>query len=206
MARKSYDIEMRQYETKEDYYYRLATVSDARLRELEKLAKDPLFEGVENMAYKSAMRDIDVYGGKNRFKTKPPEVGSLMNEKIAAMRHFLSSPSSTKTGLIEVYKKSADTINQNYGTSFSLRDLALYFRDQADALAQLSFGSKTQIKAVGRIQQASKMIDEIDSGKKRSVFRKDPVTDAAIKMLEANIDIPGVTKEQSERLLKLIRG
>lgn len=205
MARKPYNIEMRPGETKEAYYYRLASASDARLRELEKLAKDPLFEGVENMAYRYAMRDIDVYGGKNRFKTKPPEVNSLMNEKIAAMRHFLSSPSSTKTGLIDVYKKSADTINSNYGTSFSWQDLAIYFRDQKDALAQLSLGSKTQIKAVGRIQQASKIIDDIESGKKRSVFRKDPVTDAAIKMLEADIDIPGVTKEQSERL-KLIRG
>ena len=206
MARKPYDIEMRPGETKEAYYYRLAAVSDARLRELEKLAKDPLFEGVENMAYKSAMRDIDVYGGKNRFKTKPPEVNSLMNEKIAAMRHFLSSTSSTKTGLIGVYKKSADTINSNYGTSFSWQDLAIYFRDQKDALERLSFGSKTQIKAVGRIQQSSKIIDDIDSGKKRSVFRKDPVTDVAIKMLEAGIEIPGVTKDQSERLLKLIRG
>ena len=160
-------IEQRPGENDLEYYRRLAKMADQRLVRLEKLAQEPGFENVKKYAYAAAMRDIDSYKGAgkgNRFNTAPPKAPTLFREKIIDMRRFLSAPTSSKAGIIDVYKKRAETINQKYGTNFTWQDMADFFQSgDADKMFK-EYGSKTVMRAIGTIQYTADQIQDRISG------------------------------------------
>ena len=102
---KAYNVDYKPGETDLQYYKRLAKTADQRLVRLERLATEPGYEKVTQYAYAKAMRDIENYGGGKRFNVKPPlkEDGTvdntLLREKLADLRAFLTSVSSTKKGI-----------------------------------------------------------------------------------------------------------
>lgn len=156
-----YDYDIRPGETDLQYYRRLAKTADQRLVRIEALKHDQYFRGVEKYAYARAMRDIEKWGGKKRFNTKPPEARSLFNEKISDMLRFLKSPTSTKSGVIEVYQKRAESLN----TAYKKEGLNLSWQDMANVLQSGGFeklkgdkGSDTAFKSIGTV---SRNIDQI---------------------------------------------
>ena len=213
-ASSSYDVEQRAGETELQYYRRLAKVADQRLVRLESYKHDKYFGGVEKMAYGRAMSDLEMFGGGNRFNTKPPEDRRMFREKIMSMRDFLQSPTSTKQGIIETYQKRADTINKEYfGGEKVLKwqDLENYFgKGRADKEDRNMPGSKTALYAIGVIKKVQKdgKIPKVIEGalSKKSVKVAGPLTDAAIKMLK-NQNIPDFArmtdKQKKEVLAKL---
>lgn len=109
-------------------YRRLAKRADQRLVRLEKYEKEKGFESITQYAYRVAMKDISTYTGKGttkgRFNTKPPmktnkRTGekslnvTRLEDKIADIKKFLQSPSSTKKGVLDIYKKRADSLNKS---------------------------------------------------------------------------------------------
>jgi len=206
---KQYDLSYKPGEDALQYYRRLAKVADQRLVRLEKLAETPNFENVTAYAYARAQRDISRYTEGHRFNTKPPlnKDGTvntrLLNEKIADIKTFISSVSSTKAGIISTYQKRAKTLNDKYGTAYSWEDLADYFQSGDFEKHKKDYGSETIFKALGKIKRAeNKVLQDIDNNNKRQITDK-VALDVAIKMLKTqNTHIYKMyTKEERQLLL-----
>lgn len=157
---QSYDLDIRPGETDLQYYRRLAKVADQRLVRLEALRHQPHFKNVDKFAYARAMRDIESYGGKNRWNTKPPESERLLKEKISDIIRFIESPTSNKKGIVEVLKKRADTINGNLKLEGSNRltwqDLANLVESGVLDQLKSSYGSETAFAAIGKVKRSNK--------------------------------------------------
>ena len=191
-----YDFDIRPGETDLQYYRRLAKTADQRLVRLEALRHEEGFESVDKFAYARAMRDIEVYGGGKRFNTAPPENRSSMNAKIKDMLRFLQSPTSTKSGIIEVYQKRADTLNARYkdhGLSVTWQDIAKLHDSGMLTTAKMALGSDTTWITIGKIEQNADKIKEVlkegqkdeKTGKPIQIRRKDgKLTAKAKKMLK----------------------
>lgn len=173
---KSINIDMKPGESVEQYYHRLADAADHRLIRLEAMAHEPDFEGVKKFAYARAMKDLEVWGG-NRFNTKMPESVNLRNEKISDIIHFLQSPTSTKTGIVNVYKKRAETIKSKYGIDLNWQQMGRLMESFSD---DASGGSPTKIKALGVIKQIDKM------GVEKALKKNPNVSDDIIRTVADN--------------------
>lgn len=189
-----YDFDIRPGETDLEYYRRLAKTADQRLVRLETLRHEKGFESVDKFAYARAMRDIEVYGGGKRFNTKPPEARSLFNEKISDMLRFLQSPTSTKGGIIEVYKKRADTLNEKYkasGLNVTWQDIANLHDSGLLTAAKMAMGSDTTWMAIGQVENNAEKIKEVlaegqkneKTGKPIQIRRKDGKLTAQAKAM-----------------------
>ena len=92
-----------------------------------------------------------------RWQRNTPMDTRSLKAKIKDIENFLSMKTSTKSGILDVYKKRVDTINKRYGTSFTWQDLAEYFdtglKDKTD-----KYGSKTVLLAIGRIQKSKDQV------------------------------------------------
>lgn len=161
---------MASYEELEKEYRRLAKRADQRLVRLEAYRHDKNFKTATQWAYAKAEKDIEKWGGKNRFNTKPPESKSQLEAKIADIKQFLESPTSTKAGITKVYKKRADTMNKKYGTNFTWENLAEYYNSGMAAKMDAQLGSKTALKMIGQAQKNKKdVISAIQEGSERNL-------------------------------------
>lgn len=211
--RTKVNIEPRYGESDLDYYRRLAKMADQRLVRLEKLAQEPGFENVKKYAYAAAMRDIDSYGGaskKMRFNTAPPKDPRAFREKIMDIRRFLSAPTSTKAGIVDVYQKRADTINKKYGTNYTWEDLADFFQSgDADKLFK-DYGSKTVMQAIGTIQYTAEQVKNNISGNKNKHV-EDMKSKVALEIMsspkyQSTALRKGMSKEERAKIRKELRG
>lgn len=147
---------MATYEELEKEYRKLAKRADQRLVRLEGYKHDKNYATATQWAYAKAQKDIDKWGGTNRFNTKPPATKTMLEAKINDIKNFLDSPTSTKAGITSVYKKRADTINKKYGTNFKWQDLATYYTSGMADKMDSKFGSKTALKTIAAAQKNKK--------------------------------------------------
>lgn len=107
--------EKREYEALVKEYRKLAKRADSRLVRLEGYRHQEGMKGIEMYAYRTALNDIRSWSGegKKRFNTAPPESASLLRQKIADINKFLNSQTSTYKGVVNMYKKRAEQLNQN---------------------------------------------------------------------------------------------
>ncbi len=175
-AKEGYSLDQKPDETLVQYYRRLAKTADQRMVRLEKASEQKFFHVATEWAYAKATRDIlkwippgDNKSTKLRFNTKPPE-GEDLIAKINDIKSFLSSPTSTKQGIINVYKKRADTVNKRYKTKFTWQQLAKYYDSGQAELWDAKFGSKTALRTIGVMQRNKKKIkDAITKADKKDV-------------------------------------
>lgn len=173
---KPYNTDIRPGESIEKYYTRLAKVADQRLVRLEQLSGQENFKGIEKFAYARAQKALDVWGG-TRFNIKMPESVNLRNEKIADMIHFLQSPTSTKAGIVDIYKRRAETIKKDYGIDLNWQDMGKLMEAFSD---DDSGGSPTKVKALGVIKQ-------IDANGLQATLEKNPnVSDEMVRIAASN--------------------
>lgn len=161
---ESYNLDQKPDETMVQYYRRLAKTADQRMVRLEKASEQPYFKVATEWAYAKATRDIlkwippgDNKSTKLRFNTKPPE-GEDLIAKINDIKSFLSSPTSSKQGIINVYKKRANTVNKKYGTNFTWKQLAKYYDSGQAELWDAKFGSKTALMTIASLQKNKKKL------------------------------------------------
>lgn len=178
----AYNTDIRPGESTEQYYKRLAKVADQRLVRLEKLSQEKGFEGVEEYAYRSAQKALDVWGGK-RFNTKMPESANLRNEKIADMIHFIESKTSTKSGIVGTYEKRAKTLSDKYGLDVGWKELGKIMEAFQD---ESSHGSPTKIKAIGIINDIKK--EGLEAAMKKNRNMKDDIVMTVAKRYLENKD------------------
>lgn len=178
MAYKTYNTDIKPNESIESYYKRLAKVADQRLVRLEQLSGQENFKGVEKFAYAKAQKALDVWGG-SRFNTKMPETPNLRNEKIADIINFLQSPTSTKAGITDVYKRRASTMKKKYGLDMSWQEMGKVMEAFSD---DSTGGSATKVKAIGVIKQIDKY--GLEAAKKRNPNLDDIVKAVAERYLK----------------------
>lgn len=173
----SYNLEQKPDETMLQYYRRLAKTADQRMVRLEKASEQPYYHTATQWAYAKATRDIlkwippgDNKSTKLRFNTKPPKDGEELLAKINDIKSFLASPTSTKKGITDVYKKRADTVNKRYGTNFTWQQLAKYYDSGQATLWDKKFGSKTALRTIAAIQKdKADIIKAIKSADKKDI-------------------------------------
>lgn len=173
----------------EKEYNRLAKKADARLRSLESYQWDKNFKTSTKWAYAKAMRDIKSWGGKKRFQTSSKGLSDTeLQMKIKDIETFLDSPTSTKSGIIKVYKKRVDTLNKKLKTDYTWQEFADFI--QSDVYKKIAglFGSDTILSVVSKTKKLNKeIIKEINEDKKkREKFEKEfaPLEREAIEKLE----------------------
>ena len=213
---RPYNLDYKPGESDLQYYKRLAKVADQRLVRLEQLSKQEGFEKVTRFAYEHAMRDLELYGGGKRFNTKPPLNADgtvdnrLLSEKLADMRSFLSSVTSTKQGIVSVYTERAKTFNAQFGTNYSWQDLADFYQSGDADKALQAASSATVQKAIGKIQHAKEqMIKEMNKNAKVTLDKEDKIVyKKAMELLKSdtlNLSVlKNITGEQKDRMAEIL--
>ena len=138
-------------------YNKLAKKADRRMRELERFSRYEEFDKILNYAYKKAAKDIASWSPpgpdkKPRWQRNTPMDTRSLKAKMRDIENFLEKKTSTVTGVISVYKKRADTINEKYKTNFTWQELANYFDTGFADKTSDKYGSKTVLMALGVIQ------------------------------------------------------
>lgn len=173
-------------------YRQKAKKADQRLVRLEALSHEKHFEGVLEFAYKGAIRDIKSWGGDRRFNTAPPVKLTELQAKIADIDKFIRpGNTSTKSGIVKIYKKRADTINKRYakeyGVEFTWEDIANYYEDKKSQRESIKLASKTEIRALAVLKRMSidKEINEIQNTKEKiqRVTGKDKILSKEVEKL-----------------------
>lgn len=188
-VRQGHYEQAQRYEALYKEYRALAKKADQRMVRLEKLSQEKYFHGITEFAYRVAQRDISTYGQEGiRFNTAPPENLQQLQAKVADIKKFLELPTSTKKGIVDIYQRRADTVNEKYGTSFTWRELAEFYDSGMAADLDSKFkASKTVLYAIGVIQNANLTPDQIESGAyKNTILSDDKVQDAMAKRLLAS--------------------
>lgn len=149
-------------------YRKLAKRADQRLVRLEQhAAEGGKYKSAKQYAYRVAQRDIRAWSGENatRFNTKPPSNTNQLKAKIADIKKFLSSASSTigrtreTRGISEIYEQRAKTLNERYGTEFNWKDLATFFESGVNEKLDQQYDSKTKMEMIAVIQGNKKKIN-----------------------------------------------
>lgn len=169
-------------------YRKLAKKADQRLVRLEKLSQQKDFAIVKQYAYRRAMFDIvNTWGGnkdKPRFNTKPPKGTMALKAKIQDIQNFLNKPTSTKSGIINIYQHRADTLNKDYDLGLQWYEVAELFKSALFVKLSALYGSSTVLKTIATMRQSKKNILE-DFQKNRATHVKteddDIIIDDAIK-------------------------
>ena len=104
-----------------EFYKRIAKTADQRLVELERLVSKKKYKEVKEWAYSNAMRDIRGMFGEeatrfNRALSKDINLNTLYKDINKVLR-FLNAPTSSVSGITEIFDKRANTLNAKYGTN-----------------------------------------------------------------------------------------
>lgn len=190
----------------------LAKKADDRMRSLRALSYQENYHGVLSYAYARAQKDIREQTGKKgsnlRFSSNVPTTIKGLASYTKDVERFMNAETSTKHGIINVYKRRTETINIKYGrvdgakslkakkikgwTDLKWQDLANYYEKENATKLDSKLGSATQLKVLGRFkrlenkdkdQQASDIQAVIDGTKKLS---DDEVENTRIRMLAMN--------------------
>lgn len=185
-------------------YIKLAKRADMQLERLEKLSENEHFKGVLSYAYARAERDINAWDTKRRnainaerrkaglpvqeaktyekprFNRSIPTKKQSLEAKLADVKAFLESSTNTKTKIIKVYKKRADTMNANNGTNFTWQDLANYYESKASETLDSKYGSKTLVKALNAIRSLGSSNTEMKKNLRKYSDQNKKLSDDAI--------------------------
>ena len=200
MAR--YDVGQKPGETLEKYYRRLAKTADQRLVRLEKYEQQTYFKTATKWAYAKAVKDIKKWMPKDakvteyRFNIKPPTKTEDLLAKINDIKTFLESPTSTKKGITEVYKKRADTVNKKFGTNFTWQQLAKYYDSGMAEVWDAKFGSDTALRTIGQLQKHKEQIT--------AAIRKADLKDIRVDNKMLTVTVKQALKDNNLRIEDLV--
>lgn len=188
-------------------YRRVAKVADQRLMRLEALSDQKNFKQVKQWAYKNAVTDALEWGGnpnKPRFNIKAPNGRTSVRAKINDMLNFIEKPTSSKSGIIDVYQRKADTLNEKYkeyGLNLNWSDVGDFFESALYKKLHKSYGSGTVIKAIATIKQnEAQVLNDFNKHKASHIKTEDNdmIIDDAIKRMTSYY------KSDVRKLLKTI--
>ena len=139
-------------------YKKLAKQADQRIVRLEEMAKEPGRKNILNWAYARAAHDIKKYetgkkGERPRFNRNIPEDLNRLRAKLADVKHFLlETVTSTRGGINKMIKKRQKTFKTEYGIDLTEEQIVSLFKRGKFDKFDSQYGSKTTLKAFGKIQ------------------------------------------------------
>lgn len=170
---------------------RLAKQVDQRMRRLETLAaSDPNFKGALTYSYGLASHNAVLYGSnkeKPRFDIAPPTNQKTLQAKINDMIQFLNSPTSTKGGIVKMYKARTEKLNELYGTDFTWQEAGKFFESKKDDFKE-AWKSGMTLKSIGKMQANRDIIKEQikDFTARHKVVSDNEVDEIIYQMLKDN--------------------
>lgn len=187
-------------------YVKIAKRANKRLYNLEKLSNEKNFEIVKDWSYKRALHDINTWNkGHKRFKTS--NLDNINLNTLSAMRNdvynFLNSKSSTKSGIVKLYKEKTETFNKKYNLNWSWKDTANFFENGGlkEKFDKMDFASSTTLDIIAVIrknpEQMKKVIDEFN---KKHKYNKN--VEKEVSMLKDNNGI--IDKKNFKYIINLL--
>lgn len=185
-------------------YRRVAKTADQRLVRLEQLSGQKGFKQVKQWAYKNAVTDALEWGAnvnKPRFNIAPPTNeganGTLADRinrtsiraKINDMLNFIEKPTSTRSGIIDVYEKKAATLNEKYkeyGLNLNWSDVGTFFESALYKKLLKKYSSGTVIRAIATLKKnEGEVLKDFEAHKSSHVKTEDNdmIIDDAIKRM-----------------------
>lgn len=186
-------------------YRTLAKSADQRLVRLEAYEHDENFKTATKWAYARAMHDIQRWSGSEaeRFNTAPPETDEKLISKIQDIKHFLEAPSSTKKGIIDIYKKKADSINETMSQDnpdwkdLKWQDMAGYFESSLWKQTDSTYGSDVILMVINSVKSNKKKL------KKDLEANRDIVIKVEDEVMQSTID--KILSEYSAEVQELLK-
>ena len=185
-------------------YRTLAKSADQRLVRLEAYEHDKDFKTATKWAYARAQHDIQRWSGAEatRFNTAPPESDEKLISKIQDIKHFLESPSSTKQGIVSIYKSKADSLNKSMRQldpnwkDMKWQDLAGYFESSLYKKMDLIYGSDVILQVINAVKKSKTKI------RRDLEANRDIVVNVEDEVLQATVD--SVLESYSDEVKELL--
>lgn len=102
--------------------------ANMKLLNIEQLSKQEGFEGVEEYAYRVAMKNIRQLRGEEFKRFNLPANIHQLEKTKRALETFLGSATSSKKGIIGVYEQNAASLNEKFGSNFSWQQMGDFLR------------------------------------------------------------------------------
>lgn len=152
---------------------------------------DEYFRGILNFKYKKTISDMQTRLGFTSFERKP-KTEQQARAMMAIAQDFILSPSSSRKGILDVYKRRVDTINNKFGTSFTWKDFAkLALTDEfKELINDEKYSSDSIIIALGELVKSKdpkKTIEAIKSGADKTILSDDPRSEVIEKAIKEGI-------------------
>ena len=146
-----------------DFYKRIAKAADQRMIELERLSQKEGYKEVTEWAYAKAQRDIRAMFGEDatRFNRKIPDNLNSIYKDINRVLNFLNAPTSSATGIQEIYQKRAQTISDKYNIDLDWSTTGHMFESVLWKKVGSKKGSATVLKAIGVIQESKEDVQRL---------------------------------------------
>lgn len=181
-------------------YRREMKNANRKLRDLEKLAEDPEYEGVLKFAYRVAQRDVKELGlgdlDLTRYRVPyNPKTGTYNTNKLKAalkrVKDFNAMPTSSKGGIKKLYVKDAANFNRAFGTNFTWQELREFTKaSDWDNLKKIH-GSAVLVRTIKtymkykdvNMEKAKKAVADV-SGKHKTIAKETAVVNDWMKRLK----------------------
>lgn len=134
------------------------------LTNLEQLAKEEEFAGVEKFAYRKALAEIKAIRGEEYKRFNMPKNTHQLERTERALREFLKSPTASKSAILEMYEKNAASLNDKIGSKFSWQKMGTFLKAAEFEEMKEKFDSATAIIAMKQIYKHRRK-----SGKKKFI-------------------------------------
>ncbi len=119
--------------------------ANMKLLNIEMLAKQEGFEGIENFAYYNALRSIREIRGEEFKRFNMPKNTHQMEKTLRNVKRFLDSTTSTKAGIVDVFEKNAASLNEKMGSNMSWQQMGNFLRAASFEDAKADFDSETAV-------------------------------------------------------------
>ena len=129
-------------------------------------------EDITKTAYVSVMRDIKSFfgEGKKRFSKVIPDGIRKYQKIMNAIKRFYEKPSSTISGMANVYSKRAKTWSKKMNADITADDMKDIFESGLYRELANHYGSATVLKKIGMIERQAERIKELVKQKKKIYF------------------------------------
>ena len=179
-------------------YRREMKNANRKLRDLEKLSKNPDYEGILKFAYRVAERDVKELGLGDPKLTRyrvpyNPKTGEYNSNKLKAalkrVREFNEMTTSTKRGIDRLYKQDTINFNKAFGTNFTWQELRQFAKKSDWDKLKKQYGSAVLVTTIKshmkkKPDEEVKKAAEETSKTHKTISKQSAVTDDWMKHLK----------------------
>lgn len=161
------------------------------LLNLETLSKQEGFEGVDDFAYRVALKNIRNIRGEEYKRFNLPKNIHQLEKTKRALETFLGSTTSTKKGIVSVYEQNAATLNAKFGSNFSWQQMGAFLKAAGFEDLKKEFDSETAIIMLKEMVNTASLTKEtfVEKLQNHQIKELDEVdSDTLAEWTDANVE------------------